>query len=228
VDRGPGIEAQGDTPHALRDSLILLGVLAPLAGLGAGVIGTLFRQALEQANRFRETVASGLAAWGAGGFVLFVALAAAAAAAASWLVRRVEPSAAGSGIPRVMAVLDEAVAPAPARVIPVKFVASPLAIGSGLALGREGPTVQMGASFAYQAGRLLRRSWADCRTLLAAGAGAGAGFAVAFNAPIAGALFVFEAMVRRFEPRIAVAALAACGVATWVGRAISGTAAERH
>ena len=36
MDRGPGIEAQGDPPHALRDSLILLGVLAPLAGLGAG------------------------------------------------------------------------------------------------------------------------------------------------------------------------------------------------
>jgi CIC family chloride channel protein len=224
VDRGPGIEAQGDQPPALRDSLILLSVLAPLAGLGAGVIGALFRQALEQANRVRETLASGLAAWGAGGFVLFVALAAAAAAAAAWLVRRVEPSAAGSGIPRVLAVLDETVAPAPARVIPVKFVAGTLAIGSGLALGREGPTVQMGGSFAYQAGKLLRRSWADCRALLAAGAGAG--FAVAFNAPIAGALFVFEVLVKRFDARMAVAALAACGVATWVGRAISGNAAE--
>ncbi|MCU0919846.1 MAG: ClC family H(+)/Cl(-) exchange transporter [Burkholderiaceae bacterium] len=224
MDRGPGVEATGGQPTALRDSLILLGVLAPLAGLGTGVIGALFRQALGQANQLRETLATGLAAWGAGGFVLFVALAATAAAAAAWLVRRVEPSAAGSGIPRVMAVLDESVEPAPARVIPVKFVAGTLAIGSGLALGREGPTVQMGASFAYQAGRLWRRSRADCRTLLAAGAGAG--FAVAFSAPIAGALFVFEALVRRFEPRIALAALAACGVATWVGRAISGQAAE--
>jgi CIC family chloride channel protein len=210
--------------HTLPDGLILLGVLAPLAGLGAGVIGALFRQAMEQANHLREALASGLGAWGAGGFALFVALAAAAAAVAAWLVRRVEPTAAGSGIPRVMAVLDEAVAPAPARVIPVKFVAGTLAIGSGLALGREGPTVQMGASFAYQAARLCRRSAADACTLLAAGAGAG--FAVAFNSPIAGALFVFEALVRRFEPRLAVAALAACGVATWVGRALLGQAAE--
>jgi CIC family chloride channel protein len=216
-----GEEVADATP---RSDLILLGVLAPLAGLGAGVIGALFRLALEHANRFREASAAWLAAWGAGGFVLFAALAAAAAATAAWLVRRVEPSAAGSGIPRVMAVLDEAVEPATARVIPVKFVAGTLAIGSGLALGREGPTVQMGASLAYQAGGLFRRNWADCRVLLAAGAGAG--FAVAFNAPIAGALFVFEVLVRRFEARMAVAALAACAVATWVGRALSGNTAE--
>lgn len=214
----------GAKGHTLRDGLILLGVLAPLAGLGAGVIGALFRQALEQANHLREALAGALGPWGAGGLVLFVVLAASAAAAAAWLVRRVEPTAAGSGIPRVMAVLDGAVAPAPARVIPVKFVAGTLAIGSGLALGREGPTVQMGASFAYQAAQWCRRSADDARTLLAAGAGAG--FAVAFNAPIAGALFVFEALVRRFEPRLAVAALAACAVATWVGRALSGQAAE--
>ena len=49
---------------------------------------------------------------------------------------------------------------------------------------------------------------------------------MAFNAPIAGALFVFEVLVKRFEARMAVAALAACAVATWVGRAMSGNAAE--
>lgn len=82
----------------------------------------------------------------------------------------------------------------------------------------------MGASLAYQTGRLFRRSGSDCRVLLAAGAGAG--FAAAFNAPIAGALFVFEVLIKRFETRIAIAALAACAVATWVGRAIAGGARE--
>jgi CIC family chloride channel protein len=215
-----GGEVADKTP---RSDLILLGVLAPLAGLGAGVIGGLFRLALEQANRFREALTGWLAAWGAGGFVLFVALAAAAAAIAAWLVRRIAPSASGSGIPHVIAALDGEVAPAPLPVIPVKFMAGTLAIGSGLALGHEGPTVQMGASFAYHTGKLFRRSWADCRALLAAGAGAG--FAVAFNVPIAGALFVFEALIKRFETRTAIAALAACAVATWAERAISGNAA---
>src|SRR5262249_56180153 len=80
-----------------------------------------------------------------------------------------------------------------------------LAIGSGLALGREGPSVQMGASVAHLVGKVFRREWPDCRALLAAGAGAG--LATAFNAPMAGAVFVLEELVRRFELRIPVAAL---------------------
>ena len=204
--------------------LIMLGVIAPLAGLGAGLVGALFRLALEEAIRFRDALIARVDVWGVGGFVLFVGLAAGAAAIAAWLVRRIAPSASGSGIPRVMAALSGEVPPAPLRVIPVKFLAGTLAIGSGLALGREGPTVQMGASIAYQAGRLFRQSWTDCRALLAAGAGAG--FAVAFNAPIAGAVFVFEGLIKRFEARAAIAVLAACAAATWVGRAIFGDAPE--
>src|SRR5262245_10667455 len=92
----------------------------------------------------------------------------------------------------------------------VKFCGGVLAIGSGLALGREGPSVQMGASVAHLVGK-VRREWLDCRVLLAAGAGAG--LATAFNAPMAGAVFVLEELVRRFELRIAVAALGATGIA---------------
>jgi CIC family chloride channel protein len=120
--------------------------------------------------------------------------------------------------------LNGDVPPAPLSVIPVKFLGGTLAIGSGLALGREGPTVQMGASIAYQVATLFRQSWAICRALLAAGAGAG--FAVAFNAPIAGAVFVFEGLLKRYEARTAIATLAACAAGTWVGRAISGDAPE--
>ena len=83
--------------------------------------------------------------------------------------------------------------PIPFRLIPVKFVGGLLAIGAGLALGREGPTVQMGASLAHLVGKIFGRSWADCRVLIAAGAGAGLG--TAFNAPIAGAVFVLEELV---------------------------------
>ena len=84
---------------------------------------------------------------------------------------------------------------APFRLIPGEIRRRVLAIGSGLALGREGPSVQMGASIAHLVGTLFRRNWPDCRVLLAAGAGAG--LATAFNAPIAGAIFVLEELVRR-------------------------------
>src|SRR5438105_14309364 len=146
---------------------------------------------------------------GLAGFVLVVGGAGLAVAAAAWLVRRFSPYGCGSGMPHVGAALDRQLPPAPPRLILVKFFGGLLAIGSGLALGREGPSVQMGAVVAHIVGRIAGRGWPDRRALLAAGAGAG--LAVAFNAPIAGAIFVLEELVRRFDTRIAIAALGASG-----------------
>src|SRR5438132_10680697 len=120
--------------------------------------------------------------------------------------------------------LDEQLQPAPPYLIPVKFFGGLLAIGSGLALGREGPSVQMGAVVAHIAGKISRRGWPDRRALLAAGAGAG--LAVAFNAPIAGAIFVLEELVRRFDTRIAIAALGASAAAIAVARPLLGHAPD--
>ena len=111
-----------------------------------------------------------------------------------------------------------------ASVLPVKFIGGTLALGSGLALGREGPTVQMGATLACLFAHKLRFRAADNRALLAAGAGAG--LAAAFNAPLAGVVFVFEELVRRFELRVAVASLAACSAALAVMRALIGKRLE--
>ena len=169
-------------------SLLVLALLACVAGALAGAIGALFRLSLTRADGWRDAVI----AWSHGvpiaGFLLVTAACAAAVALAAWLVRRVSPEASGSGIPHVEAVLGEKVPPAPFSVLPVKFVGGLLAIGAGLALGREGPSVQMGASIANVVGTIARRTWPDARALLAAGAGAG--LAAAFNAPTAGAVFV--------------------------------------
>ncbi len=219
----PRIQAKAAREAATTSgSFLAIALIAPLAGLGAGVIGALFRLTLAHADRLRDALIARSNGWGVPGFVLLMALAAAGAAIAAWLVRRFAPAASGSGVPRVVAVLHDEAPPAPAGVIPVKFLAGTLVIGSGLALGREGPTVQMGASIAYYAGRLFRRSWTDCRALIAAGAGAG--LAVAFNAPISGAVFVLETLVKRFEVRIAIAALGASAISIWVGRALLGNA----
>jgi CIC family chloride channel protein len=108
----------------------------------------------------------------------------------------------------------------------VKFFGGLLAIGSGLALGREGPSVQMGASFANLLGEAFRRNRNDCKALLAAGAGAG--LATAFNAPIGGAVFVLEELTRRFDTRITIATLGASAGAIAVARVLLGDTPDFH
>ena len=207
-----------------RPGLVVLALLALVVGAAAGLVGALFRLALEEANRARGA----LITWAHGqwlvGFLCVVGTCAAAALTAAWLVRRFSPHASGSGIPHVEVVLSGEIPPAPSLLVPVKFAGGLLAIGSGLALGREGPSVQMGASIAHLIGRLCGREWPECRALLAAGAGAS--LAAAFNAPMAGAVFVLEELVRRFELRIAIAALAASATAITVARMLLGDAPD--
>jgi CIC family chloride channel protein len=207
-------------------SLLALALLTPLVGAASGLVGAIFRLALEQADRWRDILIVRAHGQRLAGLVLVVAICAAATALAAWLVRRFSPHASGSGIPRVEAVLLEESPPAPYGLITVKFIGGLLAIGSGLALGREGPSVQMGATIGHLVGQAFKRNWPDCRVLLAAGAGAG--LATAFNAPIAGAIFVLEELVRRFEPRIAIAALGASATAISFARLLLGDAPDFH
>ena len=211
-------------PARRHGSLLVLGLLALVAGAGAGLIGAIFRLSLEEADRFRNTLIFRIHDHELIGFLLVTGGAAAAVAFAAWLVRRFSPYASGSGIPHVEAALNEEVPPAPPRLIAVKFFGGLLAIGSGLALGREGPSVQMGAVIAHHVGKSAGRDWPDCRVLLAAGGGAG--LAVAFNAPIAGAIFVLEELVARFDTRIAIAALGASTTAILVARLFLGDAPD--
>jgi len=211
-------------PARRHGSLLVLGLLALVAGAGAGLIGAIFRLSLEEADRFRNTLIFRIHDHELIGFLLVTASAAATVAFAAWLVRRFAPYASGSGIPHVEAALNEELPPAPPGLIAVKFFGGLLAIGSGLALGREGPIVQMGAVIAHHVGKIAGRDWPDCRVLLAAGGGAG--LAVAFNAPIAGAIFVLEELVARFDTRIAIAALGASTTAILVARLFLGDAPD--
>ena len=201
-----------------------LAALALVAGAGSGLIVAIFRLALTEADRRRDELIAHAHHQPFVGFVLIVAGSAAAVALAAWLVRRFSPYASGSGIPQVEAALTGDLPPAPPRLISVKFFGGLLAIGAGMALGREGPSVQMGAVVADLVGKWFRRSWPDSRTLLAAGAGAG--LAVAFNAPIAGAIFVLEELVRRLETRIAIVALGASSTAILISRLFLGDAPD--
>src|SRR6516162_7747708 len=205
-------------------SLLWLAVLALVVGAASGLIGALFRLSLEWADGLRDRLISWAHGGGFAGLLFVIGLVAAAVAIAAWLVRRVSPTASGSGIPHVELVLESELPPAPPVLLIVKFIGGWLAIGFGLALGREGPSVQMGANIASLIGKICRCSWPDCRVLLAAGAGAG--LATAFNSPIAGAVFVLEELVRKFELRIAIAALGASTAAISVARVFLGDAPD--
>ena len=211
-------------PAEAYGSLLALALLAPIVGAASGLVGASFRLTLTAADRFRDAAIAWAYNWGLAGFLCIVTGCAVAVAVSAWLVRRFSPYASGSGIPQVEAMLSDELEPPPPRLLPVKFFGGLLAIGPGLALGREGPSVQMGAAIAHVVARISGRTWPDCKVLIAAGAGAG--LATAFNAPIAGAVFVLEELIRRFETRTAIAALGASAAAIAVARALLGHAPD--
>ncbi len=219
----PTADQDDETPEP-SGSLFAIALLAPLAGALAGALGAAFRAGLDRADSLRGALVAAAEGASFAGFAAVVALAALTAALAAFLVQRFALQASGSGIPHVERVLRGEAEQGTFRLIPVKFFGGWLAIGGGLALGREGPSVQMGATLAHLLGKWFRCDWDDCRMLLAAGAGAG--LATAFNAPIAGAIFVLEELVRRFETRIAIAALGASATAIVVARALIGDAPD--
>lgn len=105
-------------------------------------------------------------------------------------------------------------------MLATKFFGGVVAIGSGLALGREGPTIQMGGAVGAGTARLLKTSTQERMILVAAGAGAG--LAAAFNAPLAGLIFVLEELQRDFRPMVFGAAFIAAAAADVVSRLFSG------
>ena len=105
----------------------------------------------------------------------------------------------GHGVPEVMLAVAKEGGRIRARVALVKILASALSIGSGGSVGREGPIVQIGATFGSVLAQKLRLSQEWIRTLVACGAAGG--ISATFNAPIAGVFFALEVILARFSTR---------------------------
>ena len=204
----------------LNSRLIRLSTASILGGLLIGLAGGAFRYCLIRSDGLRTAFILWAHRWPHFGWLLPVALGAAGAWFARLLVIKFAPTAEGSGVQRVEAVFSGEVQPGSLAVVPVKFVGGLAAMGSGLALGREGPTVQMGASFGVLVSHFLVKNDEDGRVVEAASAGAG--LAVAFNAPIGGSIFVFEELTSNFTPWLLVSTLAAATVAVWLMRNLLG------
>ncbi len=160
--------------------------------------------------------------WGRGSFssgLIVVLGMLAAGAAASAMVQR-EPMIGGSGIPQVAGTMSGHFKTNWLRVLVYKFFGGLITLGGGLTLGREGPSVQIGASVADGYCKLTDKSRSEERYLIAGGAAAG--LAAAFNAPISGLLFALEEVHRSFSSLAMVSALSAALASDFVSGLILG------
>jgi chloride channel protein, CIC family len=123
----------------------------------------------------------------------------------AYVTRRLFPGSQGSGIPQTIAALQISDEPARARLLSMriaigKILLTTIALLSGASVGREGPTVQIGASIMHALGRYARFPSHEVERGLIL-AGAAAGVAAAFNTPLAGIVFAIEELSRTFEQR---------------------------
>lgn len=193
---------------------------ALVVGLVAGLLASAFRGLLQWVEHARvgwllrlptgERVAAAMGVGMLGGAV------------GVWLVRRYAPEASGSGIPHLKAFILGRGALNWRRLLPVKFLAGAAGIGGGLALGREGPTIQMGGGTGLMVAEWFRVKPGEGERKALIAAGAGAGLSAAFNAPLAGVMFVLEELAGNFTPVIFVAAFLASVTADVVGRVLTG------
>ncbi|MGO9924192.1 MAG: chloride channel protein [Isosphaeraceae bacterium] len=143
------------------------------------------------------------------------------AAGVAFLVGNFAPEAKGHGVPEVIDAIYYNKGVIRPVVAVIKSLASALSIGSGGSVGREGPIIQIGASFASALGQVLRVPVWQRITLIAAGAGAG--IAATFNTPIGGVLFAVEIMLHEVSARTLVPVTIATATAAYLGRLVFGS-----
>jgi H+/Cl- antiporter ClcA len=171
-------------------------VLAYAAATGLLVVGfTLLAEGASQLFEQRQR-------WGVYGHYLPLLWTPALTVLVLWWTRRFSPGAMGSGIPQVVRALEDDLAPAQlSRLVSLRLSLQKIGLVSGgllagLSIGREGPTVQIGAGIMAHARRWLSpQAGIDAHDLMVAGAAAG--IAAAFNTPLGGIVFALEQLTRR-------------------------------
>ncbi|OBA90515.1 ClC family H(+)/Cl(-) exchange transporter [Mycobacteriaceae bacterium 1482268.1] len=215
--------ADPDQPDDSTRGSVHICLTALVAGVVIGFVGAAFRWCLQTADDLRIDLVDWAHRLPGPGWLVPIAAAAAGATLAALIVRW-EPLAAGSGIQHVEAAFRGEARPPLIRVLPAKFVGGVLSIGSGLVLGREGPTVHMGAAIGAEAAR--RAALPDSEVRMMQTALGGAGLAVAFNAPIGGALFTLEEVTKSFRVKTVLATLFAAAAAVSCSRWVLGNHAD--
>ena len=186
----------------IKNKIILQAVLV---GLVAGILVVLFKLAIDSLFYFIQTQVAAVS-WSER-LLLLPLITTFGGLISGLLVFKLAPETRGSGIPYVKLVLTKIGSVIRLRSIFVKFFAGVFGIGCGLPLGREGPSVQLGAGAGSLVGRIFDVNALDKDKLIAAGAGSAIG--ATFNAPIAGTIFVLEELLQKFYSFLLFPVLAA-------------------
>lgn len=215
--------AQELKPFGLISMIILALLVGVITGFGAvgfrALIG-LFHNLLFYGHfsfAYNANIHSAPSHWGFG--IIFVPVIGAIVVA--WLIKTFAPEAKGHGVPEVMNSIyyeDGKIKPIVALI---KSLASSISIGSGGAVGREGPIIQIGSAFASTLGQIFPIPTRQRIILIAAGAGAG--IAATFNAPIGGLAFAIELMLVSINASTLCMVALATAVATYIGRVFLGS-----
>ena len=204
------------TKERFKYRLIAEGVVI---GLITGALISVFRLMLTGADKLRGMLVEYVHRGGVVPALLCALILIVIALILAWLLGR-EPDIAGSGIPQVEAELRGQKNMCWWRVIVAKMAGCALAIGGGLALGREGPSIQLGSMVGKGVAKAGHRLLTEERLLITCGAGAG--LSAAFGAPLAGAIFSLEELHRNFSAEVLLTTMAASAAGDFVAANILG------
>jgi len=136
------------------------------------------------------------------------------------ILLKLEPMISGSGIPQLEAELSGHIKTNSIRTLLLKFIGGFIGIFAGLSLGREGPSIQLGAMVGKTVNKILKRDKSEEKLLLTCGASAG--LAAAFHAPLAGVMFAIEEVHKHFTIALLIAVMSSSIAADFVMATILG------
>ncbi|MDF2675515.1 MAG: conserved rane protein of unknown function [Clostridiales bacterium] len=199
---------------------VLIVLKSLLVGLVAGGVTVLYRLTLTYAEQF----AFGMYGFLKNNLLLFplaIIVLCLVAYFVGYLVSK-DKMISGSGIPQLEGILKGYFGYRKSWIHTLcsKFLGGAIAIGAGLSLGREGPSIQLGACVAEGLGKKIGKGRLQRKILMASGASAG--LAAAFNAPMAGVIFALEEIFKYFSPVILLSMMSAAVAADFVSKQVFG------
>ncbi|ADO82903.1 ClC family H(+)/Cl(-) exchange transporter [Ilyobacter polytropus] len=205
-----------DIMKNLRHKKLELYFFGALVGLFTGMVVVFYRLALNYASELHEISFNALSENLSPGNIFITILLLILFSLILGYINTYVPMAKGSGIPQVKGVLVRQLSFDWLKELIAKFFGGVVAIGTGMSLGREGPSVHLGAEIGKGFFKVFKREDPERKYLVSCGASAG--LAAAFNAPLAGAIFSIEELHKFMSPLLITCVLISSVVSDFVSK----------